>query len=223
MLQRGLPYIPGYKPRGNYQELLRHAVIEQLAVDPSLEGLARQSAEAPACPLIPTAQISGATSMVDPPGDAEDGGAERAKRPAQLRVTTNDYLAMESRNRSLGLAGEKFVVELEHKRLWTAGRKDLAERIDHVAASEGDGLGYDTLSFEKNGSERLIEVKTTKYGQFTPFFVSRNEVDVSAREAAHYHLVRLFEFQAKPRAFILSGALENVATLEASVYRATLR
>src|SRR5665213_946298 len=44
-----------------------------------------------------------------------------------------DYLECESRNRSLGLAGEQFVAEFEARRLHSAGRKALADRIDHVS------------------------------------------------------------------------------------------
>jgi hypothetical protein len=50
----------------------------------------------------------------------------------------------------------------EHKRLWQAGRKDLANRIEHVANSKGDYLGFDILSFEADEREKLIEVKTTR-------------------------------------------------------------
>ena len=42
----------------------------------------------------------------------------------------------------------------------------LAARVDRVSETRGDGLGYDVLSFETSGRERLIEVKTTNYGAF---------------------------------------------------------
>jgi hypothetical protein len=32
--------------------------------------------------------------------------------------------------------------------------------------------------FEESGEERLIEVKTTRFGPYTPLFLTRNEVDV---------------------------------------------
>ncbi|BAS06695.1 hypothetical protein AHiyo4_01170 [Arthrobacter sp. Hiyo4] len=44
-----------------------------------------------------------------------------------------------------------------------------------MSKTRGDGLGYDILSFEESGKERLLEVKTTKSRAETPFFVSRNE------------------------------------------------
>ena len=60
----------------------------------------------------------------------------------------------------MGLAGEQFIAEFEARRLHAAGQKSLAERVEHVAGSRGDGLGYDVLSFEVSGEERFIEVKT---------------------------------------------------------------
>lgn len=90
-----------------------------------------------------------------------------------------NYLEIEARNEALGFAGEKLVLEFEHERLWRHGKKDLANRIEHIADTRGDGFGFDILSFEMDGRDRLIEVKTTRFGASTPFFVSRNEVSVS--------------------------------------------
>lgn len=55
-----------------------------------------------------------------------------------------NYLEMESRNRSLGQAGEEFVVRFETARLIAEGAERLAAMVEHVAATRGDGL--DTTS-----------------------------------------------------------------------------
>lgn len=133
-----------------------------------------------------------------------------------------DYLAQEARNRSLGRAGELFVADIEARRLHAAGKKTLAERVDHVAATQGDGLGYDVLSFEDNGRERLIEVKTTAFGELTPFFVSRNELARSEADAACYQLYRLFDFRERPRLFALPGAITAHCQLDAVTYLARI-
>jgi Domain of unknown function (DUF3883) len=88
---------------------------------------------------------------------------------------------------------------------------ELAGRIEHTSR---DGEGYDILSFEESGRERLIEVKTTKYGRETPFFVSSNERAVSELHA--YHLYRLFGFRVAPRLFTVSGMLQTTCWLSAS-------
>lgn len=66
-------------------------------------------------------------------------------------------------------------------------------------------------------------MKTTKYGQETPFFVSRNELAVSESRLERYHLYRLFRFKVAPRMFILDGALSRTCALQAATYMAVAR
>lgn len=129
----------------------------------------------------------------------------------------------EARNRSLGSAGEKFVLAFERARLIHAGKEYLANRIEHTAIVKGDHEGYDILSYEESGSERLIEVKTTKYGLETPFFVSKNEVNASVRMADRYQIYRLFDFKAAPRLYTLPGAIDATCNLAAISYLARPR
>jgi hypothetical protein len=133
-----------------------------------------------------------------------------------------NYLEREARNRQLGLAGEEFVVLFEQARLCSCGLEQLASQVEHVSKTRGDGDGYDVLSFEESGKERLIEVKTTKHGAETPFFVSRNELRVSKEHEPHYQLYRVFGFRSEPKFFALAGALSTTCLLDPSVYRATV-
>ena len=141
----------------------------------------------------------------------------RETAPAYLpdfAAVHRDYLALEARNRSLGRAGEKFVVELEARRLHGLGRGRLADKVEHVAATRGDGPGFDVLSFEPYGREKLIEVKTTAFGQLTPFYVSRNELARSDRDAPRYHVYRVFDFRRHPRVFDLPGRIDAHCRLD---------
>ena len=112
-----------------------------------------------------------------------------------------DYLERESRNRSLGAAGEAFVVKLERWRLESAGQGRLAAKIVHVSKELGDGPGFDVLSFHPDGKERYIEVKTTSFSRDTPFFVTQRELEVSVHSSDKYALYRVFEFRRNPRLF----------------------
>jgi hypothetical protein len=132
-----------------------------------------------------------------------------------------DYLERESRNRLLGKAGEEFILQFEHWRLIQLGAHKLADRVEHVAETRGDGLGYDILSFEPDGRERYVEVKTTAFGQTTPFFVSDREARFARKEANRFRLYRVFEFRSSPRLFELPGAIEQHVRLDASTYRAS--
>jgi hypothetical protein len=66
-------------------------------------------------------------------------------------------------------------------------------------------LGFDVLSFEASVEERLIEVKTTAYGAFAPFFATTNEVRVSRATDQRYHLYRAFDFRRQVRLFSKQG------------------
>lgn len=222
MIELGLPYIDGYKPRGNYQASLRDEIEAQWDAHPVLRALAARVVVAPA-PLVTSAFslddvfVPVPTRMVQP-GVVREGPA----RAPALRIGIN-YLERDAQNAALGLAGEEFVLRLEHQRLWEAGASRLADRVEHVAKTKGDGLGYDIVSFEADGRERLIEVKTTSFGAMTPFYASRREVAVSAQRAAHYMLYRLFKFRTEPKVFVLPGALGVSCTLDPTHYAALPR
>jgi len=195
LIEQGFPYIDGYKPRANYQERLRSEVIAQLVADtPMIEAAATVVSAA-----VGDVQVVRDLSDILVPAPNREPRPnrtyERVQPPPMPRLGIN-YLERESRNASLGAAGELFVLELEHRRLWEAGARHLAERVEHVAQTQGDGLGYDIASFDPDGTERLIEVKTTSFGAMTPFFASKREVTVSEERAEQFRLYRLFKFRA---------------------------
>lgn len=212
LVELGLPYVRGYKPRYNYQELLRQVVEERLAGATELLELINRVVSQPVQPPPMLKDIL--SVLVPPPKRDEESPRLRTLPPPRHSAVPRNYLKIEADNRSLGLAGEEFVLQFERERLWRKGQKRLAERVEHVVRTQGDGLGYDILSFEENGRDRLIEVKTTRFGSFTPFFASRNEVDVSENRSTQYQLYRLYSFRREPKLFILSGSLASTCTLD---------
>jgi hypothetical protein len=219
MLSLGYPYIDGYKPRGNFQSMLIDVVEAQLEFANGLHDAVQAAVLRPAAALDP-AEI--ATSPWVPTPKAARVQEERAAYAPRFTAARRDYLAQEARNRSLGRAGELFVADLEVRRLRDAGKSKLSRRVEHVAATQGDGLGFDVLSFETDGRERLIEVKTTAFGSLTPFFVSRNELARSERDEANYQLYRLFDFRDAPRLFALPGAIASHCIVEPATFLARL-
>ena len=216
LLELGYPSINGYKPRFNYQHELLVEVESQLSRNAVVDAAAQAAVERPATEI----EVSGSHDVwvaAPKPTNLRETSAEYNPNFSPVR---RDYLAREARNRSLGNAGELFVLELESRRLHADGKKILSERIEHVAVTQGDGLGYDVLSFEIDGRERLIEVKTTAFGELTPFYVSRNEIARSNNAADKYHLYRLFDFRHKPRVFQLPGSIESNCRLDPVTYLA---
>jgi hypothetical protein len=221
MIELGYPYIDGYKPLGNYQALLRDIIQERLAGAIGLQNAAITAVEQNIGKIPAVSNIL--SVLVPAPRQEEHDLAiyDRVVRPT--KVIRKNYLAIESRNRSLGAAGEKFILEYEHARLWKAGKKELANRIEHTASTKGDGLGYDIMSFEPNGRERLIEVKTTRFGMQTPFYATSGEVEFSQDRKEDYHLYRLFSFLKQPQLFVLDGSLRDTCVLDPMQFSALPR
>ena len=131
-------------------------------------------------------------------------------------------MAGEARNQLLGEAGEKFVLNFERARLIRAGKEALADRIEQVSVTVGPSAGFDIKSYDEDGSDRFIEAKTTKYGKYTPFYVTPHELQFSANNAERYCLYRLYQFGESTRLFGLQGRIENSCILAPSEYKARL-
>ena len=149
-------------------------------------------------------------------------GRPRTPRPEGLArlVRKYDPAARDHRNRALGLLGEKYVLHHERARLIAAGCHKLADRVEWTSQVHGDGAGYDIRSFEPTGAERLIEVKATRGGPTTPFWLTRTEREVSMERPADWRLYRLHDLSATPGLFVIPPPLEASVTLEAEAWRA---
>ncbi len=122
------------------------------------------------------------------------------------------------------LAGEYWLVEYERCQLALVGLEDLAKEVRRVATLDGDGAGYDVRSFDRNSErERWIEVKTTRSGILTPFYLTRNEFEVSKQAHDRFSLYRVHSFGLRTRVYWLEGALDQTCDLSAMSYRALPR
>jgi hypothetical protein len=207
----GMDWIPGYKPMANYQAALINGIERYLdyrsdiliAPLPSMNaGLAEDAALFFEMPPIPIAS---------PTSDA----------PLTRLVRKFDAAARDARNRALGKRGEERAFFSEQTRLKAEGRSDLARKVRWISQEDGDGAGYDILSFDAAGAERLIEVKTTVGSHTTPFFLSENERLLSTERPKEFRLLRLYEFNREPKAFELVPPLEHAVILSPANYRAS--
>lgn len=89
-----------------------------------------------------------------------------------------------------------------------------------MSKEDGDGAGYDILSFSALGKTRWLEVKTTNGPVTTPFWITRNELQVSEENPAHFRLARLYDFSRAPAAYCLMPPLSDHVHLSASQYLA---
>lgn len=208
LIHFGQPYIKGYLPRFNYQKLLEEVVFNYLVSYPSIEKLFEQfSKEVVSFPSLP---VDFNQRIMDPPV-IKSTVKEPTLTYTRSPIRTN-YLEKEQQNRKLGLLGEEWVMEYEKWHLTVSGRENLADRVEWVSREQGDGAGFDILSHHPNGSDKYIEVKTTRLGKETPFFFSRNELLFSKDHSRDYHLYRLFHFDDNARMFIKTGGLDAICT-----------
>ncbi len=128
--------------------------------------------------------------------DIPNSNAVIKKREPAIRKV--DYQEQNIKNATIGLLGEEFIYEYELKKLNEINRKDLTQFVDHVSKREGDGLGYDIISFNENGDKIFIEVKTTTGGVSTQFFISSNELNVLSNQT-NYCIYRVFDFNTETK------------------------
>lgn len=207
----GLPWIPGYKPKRNYQG----AIFD--AIDRYLSRYDDMAYRQPPANVLHVADDTAAVFIAPPQREPKED------RPARLDrlIRKFDPVERDFQNRALGRAGEEFVLEIERRRLNQCARPDLARNVRWISEEEGDGAGYDILSFEPNGGKRLIEVKTTNGAARTPFFLTRNEYEVSKVQAASWRLYRVHKFAQTPRIFTVVPPLEDVVHLTTEAWRAS--
>ncbi len=203
----GMPWIPGYKPKRNYQNAIFDAIDRYLTAHPGTLQPAPILQPRPAMP---------SEIFVPPPAVTAEPVPERLRRLVQKF----DPVERDHCNHLLGKAGEGFVVELERRQLTEAERPDLARKVRWVSAEDGDGAGYDVLSFNRGGDERLIEVKTTNGSARTPFFLTRNECDLASERPADWRIYRVHLFAKSPRIFTIAPPLENTVRLTPETWRA---
>ncbi len=207
LAELGMPWISGYLPAANLQKALYEAIENHVTVR---EGLLE---------LMPEIEPMPIRQDFEPTPPLR----RNLERPEFIRrlVRKFDPGDRDLRNRKLGKAGEEWVLGFERRRLEHLGRPDLAREIRWVSQLDGDGAGFDVLSFDARGAERLVEVKTTCGNSTTPFFITRNECRLAEERPEDFRVYRVFEYGRQPRVFQLTPPLTDVVHLEASCYQAS--
>lgn len=213
----GHPWIRGYKPASNFQNALVDGVLRYLDAHPEWleEGRSRME-------FTRAIVREDRSLLVGPPPSLGNTPSHVDLNAMRSLAGKFDVAGRDARNRALGQAGEQLVLNFERETLRAAGRLDLAERVAWTAYEQGDGAGYDIASFEFDGRPRLIEVKTTNGWDRTPFFLTRNELDIANTNKDIWHLIRVWDFARDAKAFALRPPLEECVELTPTNYIAQL-
>lgn len=102
---------------------------------------------------------------------------ERQEKQRRFVARKVDFKTLNNEHSALGDAGENFALEWERNRLRELNVTfNILDEVVHFSRKYGDGAGYDIISRKDANYELLhIEVKTTKGGLDTPFYMSANE------------------------------------------------
>ncbi|WP_165931605.1 DUF3883 domain-containing protein [Pseudomonas putida] len=214
-----LPFIRGYLPFSNSQSLLREAVqhyvknhrADMVKIVDGLEEVKTPAQKSYSAVLVKSPVMEERKALVAPTRVGE-------RLPRKL-----DYAARDDANRELGRLGEQWVVGYEKHRLTETGHPELAQQVEWISDSQGDGAGYDILSFESGILHRFIEVKATNGARESSFVVSRNELEFSAEAQDQFYLYRVFKLSSAPQLFILRGDLSTQLYLKPLDFRASFR
>jgi hypothetical protein len=204
-----LPTISGYKPLPNFQKSIIDAIERYLTRNPETFALQQSVAGLGETPNL----------FIEPAPILEP--AVHKDRELVRLIRKFDPVERDFKNRSLGKAGEELVFTFERQQLLAQGRSDLASKVRWISQEDGDGAGYDIRSYSQNGSERLIEVKTTNGIQTTPFYLTRNELSFSKERPKEFRICRLYDFAKKPKMFELIPPIEKLVRLEALSFSAS--
>lgn len=134
-----------------------------------------------------------------------------------------DYQEVQSARNKLGELGEQIAYRMEYNRLCKEGRSDLADEIKIV--STNNSYGYDILSYNKDGTKRFIEVKTTTSDSKTPFKITYRELGTADKwkNTEQYIIYRIYNLKPDPFEFEyyeLKGNLRDKLSLRCLVYDA---
>lgn len=209
--QIGLQPINGYLPAANFQRSLIGAVARYVGANRSVLHPERIAVD-PAIGERPQLFIQTAPPLLPPVARGD---------PIKRLVRKFDPAERDFRNRSLGRNGEELVLDQERQRLQKLDRPDLARKIRWVSEEDGDGAGYDILSFDSTGKERFLEVKTTVGPNTTPFYITRNELSFSEERPDAFRLCRVFDFAKQPQMFELNPPLKDHVRLAPLSFKAS--
>nr|WP_246456917.1 DUF3883 domain-containing protein [Flavihumibacter stibioxidans] len=133
-----------------------------------------------------------------------------------------DFQRKSKEQKDLGNKGETLVKQREIEFLKERNLHDKAELVDIVQ----DGKGYDVYSFDELGNEKFIEVKTTTGNEYSPFFLSENEVDFMRLNKNQYCIYRVYNFDEEnnfAEFYELNGDIENQLLMKPTQYKVLIK
>ena len=122
-------------------------------------------------------------------------------RKNSYRSRETDYERINRNKKDIGNRGEDAILKNEINKLKNLGLNELAEQ---VCICDNDALGYDINSFDENGNEIHIEVKTNSNNKsYLDFYITDNELKHLIEED-NYYIYYLYNIKGKPKCHIIN-------------------
>lgn len=145
------------------------------------------------------------------------------RRKISFKASKIDYSEQQKRNKTIGDLGEDFVFQYEKEKVKEYNLPKSKE-VRWVSKVEGDGLGYDILSYNKDGDKIFIEVKATTGHENSNFYITDVELQKSEIDTNNYYLYRVYDFDKANftgRISIKNGSLKDLC-ISPQVYKVYL-
>lgn len=133
-----------------------------------------------------------------------------------------DFEKQAKKQKDLGNKGEELVKEREITYLTECGCVLEASKVAIVM----DGNGYDVLSFDENGNEKYIEVKTTTGDEYSPFNLTENEIAFMQANLNKYWIYRLYNYNMANNTgeyFEIGGNVEKQIIMKPTSFKVFLK
>lgn len=127
----------------------------------------------------------------------EPGAGEKARRgrPRKVRVGRHiDYVDLQAKKSKIGELGEL----IAYNYIYDECIRNGIDKVPvHASKIEGDGLGYDIRSWDKNGVEIHNEIKTTTANSKDGFDITPSEIAASEEQNSIYRILRIYALDVK--------------------------
>lgn len=172
----------------------RNFITENLSVYNDLEKIVNEEA------------VGENTTNILRPGEKPETIISKIPTIRQYSGYKTNFSKKYESSKILGDLGEELVLNMEIEKLKKLGLTEKAKMV----RKELDGKGYDITSYDENGDEIHIEVKTTVLKNDEPFYMSLNEKDFFLEYPDNYLLYRLYEyhFQSNSAKFFILNPSE---------------
>ena len=138
---------------------------------------------------------------------SSDEANTRRLKSKNIRVKGDiDYSEQQRISQEIGDLSEELILRNEVEKLKAWGSSDDVLSKVRRGSLESDDYGYDILTFDKEGREVYLEVKTTKVNRTDfSFIITRNELEHAKIFGDRYSIVIVLDVLNKPRMWYMGN------------------